>query len=233
MLWPAVAPASRLDLTAEQGVAYQALSHSLSNYMNARATNLEVDLEKAGILEEVLLHVRGFDDADWNRSRIDFERVFSQAKLPQKTVVSVSLQSNAPFINNWAAGDPRTGQKVLDDLIRDYNMTVQGYGRFAPTFYDLVVPREMNTFALENQIAKGCGILSPTENWDPYAWGNASHIGDSVSLRADSRPEGWTVRISLGWGDCPSGCIYGRTYTFEIDTGGATRLTNVKGDPLQ
>lgn len=231
--WPTVEPAPRNDLTAEQTEAYRALAHALSNYMNARTSDLEVNLELAGILEEVLLHVRALEDEDWRRARTDFEQVFSGTKVPDKTVVTVMLKQDAPYLSRWGAGEQRSGEPVLDDLISKYDIKVQPRGIIVNNFFDLVVPREVNSYAFANQIAKAPGILFPSAGWDLYAWGNGFFLGDSVVIRPDTRPCGWKLWILVGWGDCPSGCINGRTYTFEIDTSGETRLVKVAGDPWE
>jgi hypothetical protein len=140
--------------------------------MNARTSDLEVNLELAAILEEVLLHVRALEDNDWGLARTNFEQTFSRANVPTKTVVTVTLKQDAPYLSRWAAGDPWSGEPVLDDLIREYDIKVQGYGRFLNNYFDLIVPREANGHALENQIAKASGISSPIAGWDLYTWGN-------------------------------------------------------------
>jgi len=228
--WPGVAPAPRNGLTAEGSEAYRALAHSLSNYMNARANHIEVNLELAAILEEVLLHARSIEDPDWREGLTLFERGFRGAKLPSSTSVPVTLEQNAPYQARWAAGEPLTGEPILDGLIRAYDIKVVS-GRWL-TAYELVVPYEVNRDALENQIARAAGILSPSPGWDPYAWGNGLQLGDSVVVRPDVCSQGWQLKISVGWGDCPAGCIFGRAYTFEIDTRGDTRLSSVTGSPI-
>lgn len=231
--WPAVEPAPRSELTAEQGEAYRALAHTLSNYMNARASDVEVNLELAGILEEVLLHARALDDTDWRRARSEFEQVFSRAKVPEKTVLLVALDQDAPYLGRWRTGEPWSGEPVLDELIRKYDIKVQPTRGFAPDYFELIVPHEVNGYAIENQIARARGILFPIAGWDAYAWGNGLFLGDSIVIRPDPLRDGWRLRIFVGWGDCPAGCIYGRTYTFEVDTSGVTRLVRVEGDPLE
>lgn len=228
--WPAVEPAPRNELTAEQSEAYRALAHALSNYMNARAANIDVNLELAGILEEVLLHARAFEDSDWRQARNQFEAGFSKARVPSNTVVTVTLTRDAPYSQRWAAGEQLSGDPVLDNLIRRYDIKVVN-DRWL-TAFDLVVSREVNGYALGNQIAQARGILSPIAGWDMYAWGNSFRIGDSILVRPDARNGGWRLKIVVGWGDCPSGCTRARIYSFEIDTSGETRLVEVSGDPL-
>lgn len=231
--WPKVEPAPRNDLTSEQSEAYRALAHQLSNYMNARTSDLEVNLELAAILEEVLLHVRAFEDEDWRRARTNFEQVFSAAKVPDKTIVTVMLDRDAPYLSRWGAGEQWSGEPVLDDLISKYDIKVQPRGILVNDFFDLIVPREVNRYALENLVAKASGIGFPIPDLDLYAWGNGLHLGDSVLVRPDKRLCGWKLWIFVGWGDCPAGCINGRKYSFEIDTSGETRLAKVTGDPWE
>lgn len=230
--WPTVAPAPRDGLTDVQAEAYRALAHALSGYMNARAHDIELDLELAGILEEVLLHARSVEDEDWRRARTMLESELGAAKVPQDTVVPVWLLPSSSWHSRWDQGERLTGVCSLDDLISTYDIRVVRTSTLGSGHFDLSVPREVNGFALQNRIAEVPGVGSPISGWDSYARGNSYRVGEGVSIRPATRHGGWSLRVGLGWGDCPAGCISGRRYLFEVDADGETRLVNVTGDPL-
>lgn len=98
--------------------------------------------------------------------------------------------------------------------------------------FQLVVPPEVNGYALEKQVARASGILFPIPGWDLYAWGNGFQLGDSFVVRPEVCNGGWKLGIWVGWGDCPAGCIHGRAYTFQIGTSGETHLVEVSGEAL-
>lgn len=43
---------------------------------------------------------------------------------------------------------------------------------------------------------------------------------------------GYTIELTIGWGDCPAGCINRHVWTFEVDGNGAVRLIGETGDPV-
>ncbi len=227
-----VAPAPRGDLSDEQAEAYRALAHGLSGFMTARADRVELDLDLARTLEEVLLHARAVDDPDWRKARGVLERELGAAKVPEQTVVNVSLEPDAPWLDRWERGEVLTGEPRLDDLIRTYDLAVVKTSSLLEGHFDLVAPRELNAYALANHVGEVPGVLFPTAGWDPYSWGNGFPVGSGASVRPQPRLGGWSLRVVIGWGDCPSGCISGRTYDFDVASDGTTRLVSAAGDPL-
>ncbi|MBA3877028.1 MAG: hypothetical protein C0498_08855 [Anaerolinea sp.] len=43
---------------------------------------------------------------------------------------------------------------------------------------------------------------------------------------------GYRIKMTIGWGDCPAGCINRHTWTFDVSAGGEVRLVEEAGDPL-
>ena len=43
---------------------------------------------------------------------------------------------------------------------------------------------------------------------------------------------GYTIELTMGWGDCPAGCIERHVWTFEVNEQGAVRLISESGDPV-
>lgn len=43
---------------------------------------------------------------------------------------------------------------------------------------------------------------------------------------------GFEIEITMGWGDCPAGCIERHVWTFEVDESGAVELIEETGDPV-
>lgn len=43
---------------------------------------------------------------------------------------------------------------------------------------------------------------------------------------------GYTIELTLGWGDCPAGCIERHVWTFEVTAEGGVRLVSESGDEV-
>lgn len=43
---------------------------------------------------------------------------------------------------------------------------------------------------------------------------------------------GFTISLTVGWGDCPAGCISRHVWTYEVKPGGALSLVTETGDPV-
>ena len=43
---------------------------------------------------------------------------------------------------------------------------------------------------------------------------------------------GYRVELTVGWGDCPAGCIERHVWTFDVDASGSVRLVSETGDPV-
>jgi hypothetical protein len=58
-------------------------------------------------------------------------------------------------------------------------------------------------------------------------------IGASQWWTATPLPGGgYTIELTMGWGDCQAGCIERHVWTFEVDEHGAVELISETGDPI-
>lgn len=57
-------------------------------------------------------------------------------------------------------------------------------------------------------------------------------IGQSSWYEAFEDPEGFTVRITMGSGDCQAGCINRHTWTYHVDVDGTVTLVGEEGDEI-
>jgi hypothetical protein len=58
-------------------------------------------------------------------------------------------------------------------------------------------------------------------------------IGASAWYAAEKSPTGYTVAITIGWGDCMAGCISRHIWTFDVAEHGTISLTSESGEPFQ
>ena len=43
---------------------------------------------------------------------------------------------------------------------------------------------------------------------------------------------GYRIELTIGWGDCPAGCINRHVWTFDVDATGGLTLVSETGDPV-
>ena len=58
-------------------------------------------------------------------------------------------------------------------------------------------------------------------------------IGQAAWYEISPTAAGWRVIVTIGWGDCPAGCINRHTWVYEVDGAGAASLVEETGDPLE
>ena len=56
-------------------------------------------------------------------------------------------------------------------------------------------------------------------------------IGQAAWYEVAGTDDGWQVRIRIGWGDCPAGCINQHRWTYAVTRSGAVSLVSEEGDP--
>ena len=44
---------------------------------------------------------------------------------------------------------------------------------------------------------------------------------------------GYSIEVTIGWGDCPAGCINRHVWTFEVTANGQVKLVTETGDPVE
>ena len=57
-------------------------------------------------------------------------------------------------------------------------------------------------------------------------------IGASAWWEGVATADGFAISITIGWGDCPAGCIYRHVWHFSVTPDGNATLDSETGDPL-
>jgi hypothetical protein len=57
-------------------------------------------------------------------------------------------------------------------------------------------------------------------------------IGASAWWEGGATENGFEIKITIGWGDCPAGCINRHVWTFNVAADGTLTLVDESGDPL-
>lgn len=141
---------------------------------------------------------------------------------PNLQEVLLVLEKDAPFAEKWKNGTLTTGNATIDGLTSKYSLTIKSYrdGGLGP----MVTLRSkvyLNTTHLSKELTACDGIRFA----EPEA-----PMGDGNNI--ESAPGGknaFGFKFSEGWGDCPSGCINRRYYTFYVSPEGAVQYMGASG----
>lgn len=124
----------------------------------------------------------------------------------------------------WLARDVvPTGNATVDGLLRDYALSLDGARTMSAGDFLIVLKSAtaLNMDALSLRFARLPGVR--------YAGPNGV-AGDGNDIR------GWrgaVVRLdySVGYGDCPAGCIARRSYRFDVHDDGTVEFVGASGSP--
>jgi hypothetical protein len=75
-------------------------------------------------------------------------------------------------------------------------------------------------------------VIASDPNFEKVGKKDPDLIGQCCYYEAVRGQEGFRVRITMGWGDCPAGCIDQHTWTYEVGADGAIRLIGQSGDAV-
>ena len=57
-------------------------------------------------------------------------------------------------------------------------------------------------------------------------------IGASAWWEGEATANGFAIKITIGWGDCPAGCIHRHVWSYSVTPDGHATLDSETGDPL-
>lgn len=62
---------------------------------------------------------------------------------------------------------------------------------------------------------------------------DAANVGQSASYTAAESGDGYAVSVTMGSGDCPSGCIVTHTWNYAVDRDGTVALVSEQGGEVE
>ena len=134
--------------------------------------------------------------------------------------VIVGAVPGAGWTAGWREGRALTGYEPVDALVRRYELSLDAFHDFP--WGDTAVLRSetpLNTVALGRRF----GAAPEVRYGEPNGY-----LGDGNDIRAERLDGAWRLAFSVGWGDCPAGCIYRRTWTFVVGDGGEVEYLGVR-----
>jgi hypothetical protein len=139
--------------------------------------------------------------------------------------IIVGHDGSESWAQKWKDGHRFTGYEPIDRLIEKYDLYIKKYySHDEMTNWALLYTNNpLNTIALSEKFA----------SIEEVAWAEPNGIiGDGNDIRAKAFSDKIQLDYSVGWGDCPAGCIYRRTWSFTVAKDGRVAFAGVSGPPL-
>ncbi|MEO6037208.1 MAG: hypothetical protein ABIQ93_02265, partial [Saprospiraceae bacterium] len=115
-----------------------------------------------------------------------------------------------------------TGNATVDSILLKYYLKRTGTLSAGQYIFMFQADHLLNTVA-----------LAALFNGVPGAHAEADFsIGEGNNIVLDTVADGVTLTYRVGWGDCPAGCIFHRSWTFLVRPGCSVEFLGVLGDPL-
>lgn len=144
---------------------------------------------------------------------------------PATREIMVRVDTAAAWTAAWRAGTAITGNPGVDSMVTRHGLTVRQFHYWTVTGPVAVLrsAEPLNAAALAARFAALPGVV----------WAEPNGVGgDGNDIRVTRQGAGWRLDYSIGWGDCPSGCINRRTWSFAAPgaAGGAVQFLGVSSD---
>lgn len=174
-------------------------------------------------LYRALLLVHSATDIAARDSVVNLYRIHTFPRPATRQLI-VGLESSAEWAQAWREGKTETGNARIDALLRRYDLSLE-------RFYDwstddaavLQAAAPLNIAALAAEFAPLAGVRYA----EPNGYG-----GDGNDIGAERIAGAWRLAYSLGFGDCPAGCISRHFWTFEVSDAGNVTYLGSSGDPI-
>lgn len=238
--FPEIAPADDSALSEELRGAYRHLAEATSAFMHVGDDEIAIPGGEIDSLYNAMIYVHNFAAEDWRPGRDWFaEAVLWSTDELEAAARAIEVQTAGPegWWTAWQEGGRLTGQAEADALMEEFGLEVTGWQQYAFTervYFALRSPGPINTAGLAARWRSVPGIVevSPDDGWQLYDWGNFLWLPTYVALRPEPKAGALVLRYVIGWGDCPSGCIFVHWWKFRVTEHGVVWLRETGGEPL-
>lgn len=133
--------------------------------------------------------------------------------------ISVGVDATVGWTEAWQNEEGQTGYARIDDLLETYELSLERYLDFDDKGAAILRSKDpLNPAGLRTRFEDIPGVRYVESN---------SQMGHGADIRADVHETGIRLRYTRGWGDCFSGCIHEKTWTFRVDDSGRVTFKGV------
>lgn len=226
--FPVIAPANETSVPEQNRALYaedaaQLALRYVESFRDPADRDPELPAEIVAGFYNALLHV--YNERHQARDSVaDMFRIHAfPSYSTHELLVEVDIRSD--WTAPWLVGEPLTGLAEIDALVSEYELTITKVFSPAPihTYVVLFSERPLDMRALGERFLPIAGIEAADAN--QFA-GGGNDIEGTI--------ERGLLRLtySVGFGDCPAGCINRHYWFFDITEDGAARFRGTNGDPI-
>ena len=139
----------------------------------------------------------------------------------------VSVDSLAPWLDTWLAGEPETGTLGVDSILGPLDVRLVEEAEislFGDRDFKIHFRVPANWYVLRQRLMQVPAVQ--------HAGPSLMFIGGGNHLVLERVDDHWRFRFSVAWGDCPSGCVNRHDWVFHVDRTGVAQYIGSFGDPL-
>ncbi len=194
------------------------LALELMKHAEMDKSSIQIPVDYYQRAMDALMVIYNAEDLEARNQVIDVYDIHA-AQVPNRFMVS--LDTAYPWTSKWIHGTPDTGNKTVDNLLKENNIEVAEYFSFIKTVV-LEAKTSINSTALVTTLNE-IGGIERAEFEQPAGDGNDIEI----------RPiDGYLeVTYSVGYGDCLSGCRFRTYWQFQVFDDCTVKYVGNFGDP--
>lgn len=134
--------------------------------------------------------------------------------------IAVLFDTSYAWTKAWKRGERLTGNPQIDALMENYNLQLSYCCYDAASIFSF---NPINTYALSNKFLGIPGVRISEPNF---------YMGDGADIKAEIKDIYLLYVFTVGWGDCPSGCLSRHFWEISVEYDGSVTLLREYGDPL-
>jgi hypothetical protein len=225
-VYPLVLEPAGVQLTEAERLAYEedAVRLAIRRLAETGSPALRDVIPPAGLvasLKNALVHVHATSHPVRD-TVIDLYRIRTFPE-PATREIMVRVDPTQGWTAAWREYNARTGNQAVDALVETYGLSVRAYYQWSIGEVAMLrSSRPLNAAALATRFEPIPGVIWAERN---------GAVGDGPDIRASVHGEGWRLDYSVGFGDCPAGCIYRHTWSFAVSADGVVTFLGRSGEP--
>lgn len=177
----------------------------------SQAQEVELPAETVTKFYESLIRVCNASGLAERDSVVSLYNIHAVLAVPDIVLheVIVAVDTSMTWVHAWRQGQRLTGYSEIDELMQQYDLQLESFTQSWSTmaFVVLSAPSPLNIKALVVRFEGIDGVIFA----EPNGWAGGGNRIVAFDVHSD-----WVILdYSVGWGDCPSGCIYRRYWRFQ------------------
>lgn len=211
--------ADQASLSSEEQKQIQKISESLAvRYVNEQnPSETEIKTNIIDYFYNALIHFYISDLEEVKTVTEEYGLVVGTPTKVREFLVWVDLSQQ--WLGSWRNGEVQTGVPEIDELIDQFDLELERYREFQNTTENAVATmksdRPLNVFAVGGMF----GALPQIESAGPDGY-----LTGGRDIEAEVKENYLLLDVTVGSGDCPSGCINKINHTFQVAPDGEVKI---------